>query len=134
MAISKNKPRTPTGLSATGRRLWSDIGGDFELRPDELRILEAACRTADDLARVDAALVGAPVLTTGSMGQDVVNPLFAMALAHRRQLAGLVKQLNLPDEDGVRIPSDLFDKRRRGHVSDLAEAKRRRAAEAALGG
>ena len=133
MTVSR-KPRTPSGLALAGKRLWSDISGEYELRGDELRVLEMACRTADDLAKVDAAIITAPVVTTGSMGQDVVNPLFATALAHRRQLAALVKQLNLPDEDGVRIPSDLSDKRRRGHKDALAEVRQIAAVEAAATG
>lgn len=131
MPVSK-KPRTPAGLSTNGRRLWADVAGEYELRADELRVLEMACRTADNLAAIDAELTTAPVMTTGSMGQDVVNPLIAAALATRRQLAALVKQLNLPDDMGVRVPSDLSDKRKRGHKNDMAEVRKIAAIEAAL--
>lgn len=131
MTISR-KPRTPAGLAAAGRRLWSDITSEFDLRADELRVLEAACRTLDDLGKVDAELATAPVTTTGSMGQEVVNPLYPAALATRRQFAALVKQLNLPDDDGVRIPSDLSDKRRRGHRDKLGTVAQIAATEKAL--
>lgn len=112
MTTKSTKPRTPTGLEAAGKKLWTEVAGPFELRPDELRVLEAACRSADELARIEAALKGAPVVSLGSMGQEVAHPLLNQALAHRRVLAALIKQLALPEEDGNRVPDALSEKRR----------------------
>lgn len=94
-------PKTPAGLGAAGRKLWREVLADFELPPDGLSLLTAACRTVDELDKLHTAMAGAEVMTTGSQGQPVVNPLFAEARAHRATLARLLAQLALPDEDDV---------------------------------
>ncbi len=91
-------PKAPAGLSAPGRRLWRGIAGAYDLRPDEQLVLEKACRTADDSARLDAALRDAPLMVTGSTGQQRHNPLLHEARQTRALLAALLKQLALPDE------------------------------------
>jgi hypothetical protein len=40
------KPRTPPGLSQKAARFWRDVVTNYQLRADELRILEDACREA----------------------------------------------------------------------------------------
>ncbi len=94
-------PRAPAGLGAAGRKLWREVLADFELAPDGLSLLTAACRTVNELERLHQAIVCAEVMTTGSAGQPVANPLFAEARAHRATLAKLIAQLALPDEDDV---------------------------------
>jgi hypothetical protein len=94
-----DNPSPPRGLKTAGRRLWREVRAAFELRADELRILEAACRLSDELAVLDKALRTAPALTQGSQGQDVMNPLFAAARQHRLALGRLLAQLGLDDAD-----------------------------------
>jgi phage terminase small subunit len=95
-------PAAPRGLQARGRRLWREVLADHELRPDELTVLAAACRTADEVTTLEAALVGAEVMVEGSTGQQRPNPLFRETREHRKALAALLKQLGLveSDEDG----------------------------------
>lgn len=88
-------PRTPPRLGAAGRRLWRSIVADFDLRPDELIVLEKACRTADDADRLDQAVSEAPLLVAGSMGQEREHPLLAQSRQTRALLAALLKQLRL---------------------------------------
>lgn len=90
--------KAPSGLGAAGEQLWSDVAADYELRPDELRVLEAACRTADMIARLDAAMVDEPLMVSGSMGQLREHPLISESRQQRQSLAALLKQLKLPDE------------------------------------
>lgn len=71
------KPKTPHGLAASGRRLWRAVVAEYDLRADELLLLDKACRSADDVARLEAALADAPLLTEGSAGQTRANPLLA---------------------------------------------------------
>jgi hypothetical protein len=92
-----DKAKPPSGLSAGGRRFWREITAAYELRVDESLILEKACRTVDDLGRLEAELAASPVLVAGSMGQTKVSPLFAECRATRALLAALLKQIDVPD-------------------------------------
>lgn len=88
---------TPSGLAAPGKRLWSDITSEWTLRPDELRVLEDACAEADLIDSLKRAMVKQPKLVRGSQGQQVINPMISELRQHRVALAGLLKQLRLPD-------------------------------------
>lgn len=112
------KPRAPKGLAAAGRALWRDIAGTYELRPDEVRVLAAACREEDIIDRLQAALDGAPLTTKGSMGQDAPSPLLTELRQHHGTLAGLLKQLKLPD-------TAAGASRKSAHVSEQARAAAR---------
>lgn len=88
----------PKGLRPLGRRMWRDVTGLYTLRPDELRLLEEACREMDLIERLDAELVDAPLMVKGSMGQVVASPLVQELRQHRAILARLFAALRLPDE------------------------------------
>lgn len=91
------RPRTPRGLAAGGARLWRDVVAVYELRPDEVVLLEKAARTVDDLAGLEAAMDGEPLTTVGSAGQLRAHPLLAELRGMRLVLSSLVRQLGLPD-------------------------------------
>lgn len=95
-------PRMPSGLAASGKRHWKAIAGDgtYTLRPDELAILEAACREADMVAKIDDQLKDEPLMVPGSMGQMVVNPLVQELRQHRALLVTSMAKLKLPDDPG----------------------------------
>ncbi len=93
--------RRPAGLKARGRALWVSIDSAFELRPDELVVLESASKTADLVAEIEAALVGEPLTVPGSMGQMREHPLLSELRQQRAGLARLLAQLKLPDDPGV---------------------------------
>jgi len=90
-------PRPPKGLGPAGRKLWKSICRDYELRPDELTVLESACREADLIQRLEEALKDAPLVVKGSMGQEVASPLVTEIRLHRSTQASLLKQLKIPD-------------------------------------
>lgn len=94
------KPKTrpaPRALDAAGKRLWQEVAGEYELRPDEYRVLEDACREADLIDEMAKAQRGEPLLIEGSQGQMVLNPLVSELRQHRATLAGLLAKLKLPD-------------------------------------
>jgi hypothetical protein len=93
------KPPTPRGLGTSGRRLWRAAVASYEFGPGELLLLEKAARTADDVDRIEAALVDAPLVTIGSAGQERAHPLLAELRAFRALLAQLVRQLGLEVDD-----------------------------------
>ncbi len=63
-------------------------------------MLEQACRTADELDRLERAVRALPDLTTtGSTGQLRPHPLLAELRAHRQLLERLTAALNLPDDE-----------------------------------
>ena len=95
------RPSAPKGLDVTGRRLWKRVVSAYELRPDELVLLESACRTADLVVRLEAAMEGQPLTVRGSMGQQREHPLLSEARQQRGLLARLLAQLKLPDEGTV---------------------------------
>lgn len=92
--------KPPTKLSAKSRRLWTDITAAYELRVDELRVLEDSCREIDLIERMEAEQRDLPLVAKGSMGQDVAAPLVQELRQHRATLARLLLQLKLPEEGG----------------------------------
>jgi hypothetical protein len=89
-------PAVPPGLGLPGRRLWRAVHRALEdLRADELIALGAACRSADELTRLEVELARAPVMLAGSKGQDVVHPLFAEVRAHRLALTRLLARVGI---------------------------------------
>jgi hypothetical protein len=99
-----SKPQPPKSLETAGAKLWRDVVSKYDLRVDELAVLEAACKTTDMIATLDTewANLGKPFMTRGSMGQDVIHPLIGERRTQQAALARLFAQLKLPDEsDGA---------------------------------
>jgi hypothetical protein len=70
------------------------------LTPAELANLAEACRTADELDRLEKAVRALPELTTtGSAGKLKPHPLLAELRAHRMLLGRLVTASALPNTD-----------------------------------
>jgi hypothetical protein len=92
--------RPPTGLKASGRKLWAAVAGLYVLTPAELEMLGQACRTSDELDRLEKAVRALPdLVTTGSTGQLKPHPLLEEVRRHRLLLERLTTALNLPDDD-----------------------------------
>lgn len=90
-------PQPPANLGFAGQALWDSIVPAYELRPDEVRILQDSCREADIIERLEAELVDADLMVKGSMGQLVASPLVSEVRQHRATLAGLLGKLKIPD-------------------------------------
>ena len=100
---SKSPSSAPSELSKAGKALWKSIAGKYELRPDEKATLLGAARAADMIAALREAwdADGRPMLTKGSMGQDVIHPLIGELRSQESQKAALLARLKLPDDPGV---------------------------------
>lgn len=93
------KPKIPQGLGPKALEVWTEIAEGYDLRIDELRVLEDACREIDLIERLEEALKDADLIVTGSMGQPVASPLVQELRQHRGVLARLLGWLKLPDEE-----------------------------------
>ncbi|MFZ1114232.1 MAG: P27 family phage terminase small subunit [Propionibacteriaceae bacterium] len=92
------QPKPPAGLRATGKRLWTSVQADYVLSPAETAVLAEACRTWDELERLEEAVRELDsFVVKGSMEQDRMHPLLGEVRAHRSLLAKLGAELNLPD-------------------------------------
>ena len=96
-----SKSKAPAGLADAGKRLWSAVVDKYDLRIDEQRTLEDACREADLIDLMASELAAGDLLITGSQGQKVVNPLVSELRQHRNTLAALMRQLKLPEDGDV---------------------------------
>ena len=80
------RPRIPAGLGKDGKALWkavlADLDPEWELDARELHFLSRACRSADELARLQQKIDEDGITTEGSRGQTIVHP----ALSEARQL------------------------------------------------
>lgn len=102
MADDENTPpAAPEGLGERGLRLWTETVEELELDPDELLLLEEAARLADELDDMGRLLACSSLLSTGSRGQQVINPLIPQIRGHRLALARVLRQLGAtrPGED-----------------------------------
>lgn len=90
----------PSDLGPHGSQLWDRIVNDedgWDLRPDEIETLHAACRVRDTVAVLTTALVDEPLTVKGSMGQKVINPILAERRFQERTMADLLQKLKLGD-------------------------------------
>jgi hypothetical protein len=112
----------PDDLGESGKKLWNDVVGTWDLRADELEVLAAACRARDTVDRLNEELRDADLVVHGSQGQPVAHPLLIERRMNDAHLAQLLGKLRLPDP--VTEPGPLFaDDVPRGPMS-RAEAAR----------
>lgn len=93
MPESPSKP--PSGLRRTGRGLWTAVLSDFDLDTHEQTILREACRTADTLDDLQAALVSDGVMSESSQGSRV-HPALVELRQQRVTFARLLTALRIP--------------------------------------
>ena len=96
-----SKPKKPANLAASGGKMWDLVTGSYDLRPDEARVLEDACREADLIDQLAEALAEGSLMITGSQGQKVINPLVSELRQHRSTLKSLMQALKLPEDGDV---------------------------------
>ena len=110
----------PETLGDAGKALWKRGAAQYGLRPDECAILEDACATTDMVTALEAAWVeaGRPMVSEGSMGQEVIHPLIGEMRAQRAYRDAALARLKLPDAPAA------------GGKSESSSGKARKAAAA----
>lgn len=101
--VDRRKSPAPANMGTRGLSFWHKVTAQYELRPDELVVLEAACREITLIEQIQAALDPKSMVMKGSMGQPVVNPLVPELRQHRATLKALLAGLKLPDEAAVEV-------------------------------
>lgn len=91
------KRKAPESLGAAGRRLWDTTLETYTLAEHELDVLQEACYTLDLLQTMRRRVKKDGVMSTGSMGQDVVHPLIGEIRQQRGLFSQLMNALKLPD-------------------------------------
>lgn len=106
--MSKPKYPVPEGIAAPGAAVWLKVSESYTLRPDELATLEDACAATDMVAALSAAWsdLGHPLVTTGSMGQEIIHPLIGEIRTQRAARNALWRQLKLPDLPATSEPAE----------------------------
>lgn len=101
------KKAVPEGLSVSAAELWGQVTSKYVLRPDELRLLEQACRELALIDRLEAGINDESLLVPGSTGQLVINPLVSEVRQHRTAFKTLLAQLKLPDLEGDKRAAEV---------------------------
>lgn len=95
--MAEKKIRTPEVLGAAGARLWEETLATYEMAEHELAILQEACYTLDLVQTMRRRVKKDGVVSSGSMGQDVVHPLIGEMRQQRGLFSQLMNGLKLPD-------------------------------------
>ncbi len=120
-----SKPYAPRHLGPGGRRLWSAVLKLHpQLRADEARILEDACREADLIDEMESEQKDASKTVKGSMGQLVAAPLVSELRQHRATLTTLLRALELSKAQAANAVDDAASAQRL-REGQLAEAQAR---------
>jgi hypothetical protein len=115
-------------LGRAGAAIWDDVLAGWELRADELCVLEQVAHEVDLIAQMQAELdAGAPLVVMGSMKQPPPSPYVSEIRQHRSCLKTLLAALGL-NEDGGRNRG-VYSHRGAATVSEAA----RKAARARWG-
>lgn len=91
-------PKTPPGLKAGGRKLWTAVTEEFDLGEHEQAVLLQAARTVDALDALQAVIVAEGVTHQSPQGVRA-HPALVEARQQRVTLAKLVASLRIPLDD-----------------------------------
>lgn len=90
----------PTGLSASARKMWSDVMSQFDLDDHEVILLHEACRSLTLIDALDAiSRREGPILKHPKTGVPTTNPAVIEARNQRVVLTRIIATLGL-SEDG----------------------------------
>ena len=91
--MADSKPRAPSGLGSSARRLWREVVNTFELMPHELAVLREVVRVVDRLEQLERSIAEDGAVVDG-------KPHAALVEARQQQiiLGRLLTTLRLPED------------------------------------
>lgn len=91
----------PKGTGPSGRALWNDVLGKYELEEHELALLREAVRSVDQLDKLHAIVENDGLIISGPNDVPRMHPAAVEARQLRIALARVIAALRLPaDDDG----------------------------------
>lgn len=127
----------PSFLRARGKRLWDELSEQFELTPQLRELVTEACRLADRLERMAAALSSSSTLwfelgdpeevETGDVKvQIVVNSLLSEARQTQSALSTLLNRIGVVEKATAKAKGEsLTDQLAERRAQRMAEAKKK---------
>jgi hypothetical protein len=98
--VMADAPTRPRNLGKAGADLWKRITGAYVIDVYEAPLLAAACRQADDVARLEEIIASDGVIVKGSTGQPRLSGAVTEVRQGRLALAKLLGELRLPADEG----------------------------------
>jgi hypothetical protein len=95
--------KVPDGLGEAGQRVWHDLTGVLDFDEREALLLEAACRQADTIAELEAAIERDGVTVKGAAGQSRLNMCLTELRQGRIAFARLLGELEIPTDGEVPV-------------------------------
>lgn len=90
-------PKAPSGLAASGKRLWRSVLDDYELDVHEELLLLQACRCVDRLDELAKAASTPTIVNT--KGETVAHPALVESRQQSITLSRLLASMRLPSGD-----------------------------------
>lgn len=99
---TQKAPEPPKGTGPSGRALWTDVLGKYELEEHEQALLREAVRSVDQLDELHAIVQREGTIVDGPGGSPRMHPAAVEARQLRIALARVIAALRLPaDDDGT---------------------------------
>lgn len=98
MAEAKQPPKAPAHLSASSKRWYREVAGDYDLQSHHLRLLQAAAEAWDRLQEARATLKRDGITTVDRYGAAKAHPCIAIERDARIAFARLLRELDLDAE------------------------------------
>jgi hypothetical protein len=96
--------KVPSGLNASGTKLWRAVTDDYELEVHEELLLLEACRCADRLDRLASDSKDASLTVANCRGDQVAHPSLVESRQQAVVLSRLLASLRLPSGEETGRP------------------------------
>jgi len=117
-AEAQNRNQPPSHLRKTGKAAWRRLVAENDFSAAEFVTLELLCAQLDTLDKLDVEMATMAVVTAGSEGQPVVNPILRERRETIKQIDSLMVALAIP------IDGEAYGVRRSGSARAAAKTRK----------